>query len=140
MNKIDALIAPRALTATEIAQVTVNQMISYGVAHRAFIHAGVLQDGADVEVATIHASETALESIVEDAVRSLGEWLADMDADGTPRFYRKASLKDAVRSLFRSAAQHLFLTQSEDAGVNVVVSQLTDRDDATLQKVIDKAD
>lgn len=139
MNKIDSLIAPRALTATEIAQVTVNQMISYGVAKRAFIFAHVLQDDADVEVATVHASETALEAIVEDAVRSLGEWLADMEGDKEPRFYRKASLKDAVRSLFQSAAE-LFLAQSADAGVAVIVSQLTDRDEATLQAVIDKAD
>jgi hypothetical protein len=135
MNKVDALIAPRALTAREIAEVTVPQMIAYCVAKRAFIHAEVLQDGGWADSATVSASESALALIIEDAVRSLGEWLGDMEAEREPRFYRKASLKDAVRLLFDAAAQAAMI-QSDAAGLNVILSQLDDRDDTLLNRIV----
>lgn len=134
-TKIDAMIAPTALTATELVSVATPHIIAYAVAHRAFIYAGVITDGANHEVATVHACEGALAGIVDDAMRSVNEWLSDMESDGTPRFYRKASLKDAVERLCRQAAS--MAVRQESAGdLNTLLELLTDRDRGTTETLI----
>jgi hypothetical protein len=134
-TKIDALIAPRALTAIDLTSVTIPHLIAYAVTHRAFIFAGVLQDDANHEVATVHACEGALQGIVDDAMSSVNQWLADMESDGTPRFYRKASVKDAVERLCRQAAA--FACRAETpAELNQLLTELTDREPGRIHSLI----
>ena len=132
MTKLDAMIAPRALTAREIAEVAAPQIAVYAIAHRAFTHAMLWT--AD-DAATTSAAESALDDIVEDGVRSVGEWLSDMEGDGEPRFYRKASVKPALLAICRAAA-NLMCQQSGDAGVAVVLLQLESRDGPLLERLI----
>ena len=134
-TKIDAMLAPRALTATELASVTTPHLIAYAVAHRAFIFAGVMSDGANHEVATVHACEGALQGVVSDAMESVNQWLADMEGDGQPRFYRKASVKDAVEKLC-SAAASMAVRQESAADLNTLLELLTDRDRGTTETLI----
>lgn len=135
MNKIDALIAPRALTAAELVSVTTPHLIAYAVAHRAFIFAGTLTDYSNCEVATVHACEGALAGIVDDAMSSMNQWLSDMDADGQPRFYRKASVKEAVEKLARAAGQ-MAARQETTNDLTTFVELLTDRDRGTTETLI----
>lgn len=137
-NKIDALIAPRALTAMEMAQVLAPHLIVYGVAHRAFIHAETLQDDTRLEVAVVHASEAALAGIAEDAMKSISDWLSDMDGDHEPRFYRKASLRPAVSALLAEAGQ-AFARCDQPSEVGVLADRITDREAPVLQMIIDAA-
>lgn len=104
MNKIDAMIAPRALTSEELASVIAPQMVVYGLAHRALIHARCLQDG-EADGATRQAAESMLESVVGDARASMADWLGDMQAEGDPRFFQKAGLERAISDLLGEAAQ-----------------------------------
>jgi hypothetical protein len=135
MNKIDAMIAPRALTALELAQVLSPNLIVYGIAHRAFIHNGTLQDDTRLEVAVVSFSESALQAIAADGLRSVSEWLADMEGDKEPRFYRKASLKDAVTALCEAAAS-LFVRLENPADVATLADKITERDPAVLNQII----
>jgi hypothetical protein len=125
------MIAPRALTVREVAQVIAPQLIAYGLIHRA----ATFGNAWDAEPAATSAIESALESVREDAGRSLGEWLADVDNDGEPRFFRKTALVDVIRLLCASAAQ-VFCRQSAEDGVKVILSQLEDRDETLLNKII----
>lgn len=138
MNKIDTMLAPRALTALELAQVLSPQLIVYGVAHRAFIHHQTLQDDTRLEAAVVSASESALASIIDDGLRSVNEWLSDMEGDGEPRFYRKASVKDAVTALCRASADS-FCRQNNEADVASLADAITDRDEAVLTMLIEAA-
>lgn len=138
MSKIDALIAPRALTATEMVSVLTPHLIAYAVAHRAFIFAGVLQDDCNHEVATVHACEGALASIVSDGMTSLSDYLSDMEADGQPRFYRKASLKEAVEKLAR-AAGNMAARQEQASDLHTMLELLTDRDRGLTETLISQA-
>lgn len=135
MSKIDAMIAPRALTATELVSVATPHLIAYAVAHRAFIHACVLQDGLAPDTAVVHACESALVGIVGDAMDSVNEWLSDMEGDGQPRFYRKASVKDAVEKLAR-AAGNMAARQESPADLATFVELLNDRDRGTTETLI----
>jgi hypothetical protein len=137
MNKLDAMIAPRALTSEELAQVVAPQLIVYGIAHRAFIHASVLQDGVPgMDAAVVGASESALQGVIDDALTSMGDWLADMESDGTPRFYRKGAVKDAVTALCHSAAG-CFVRQSNEVDVATLAEAISDRDHKVLQMLIE---
>ncbi len=138
MNKIDAMIAPRALTALELAQVLSPHLIVYGVAHRAFIHHQTLNDDTRLESAVVSASETALASIADDAMKSVNQWLADVDGDGEPRFYRKASVRTAVSALCMAAAD-AFCRQSTEKAVADLADFITDRNEATLAMLIESA-
>lgn len=135
MNKLDAMIAPRALTTIDIASVITPHMIAYAVAHRAYIRAGTMSDGSNHEVATVHACEGALQGVVDDAMRSLNEWLSDMEGDGQPRFYRKASLKDVVERLCRQAG-HTATRQEAPGSLETYLELLTDRDRGTTETLI----
>lgn len=134
-NKIDAMLAPRALTAREVAEVSVNHLIIYGVAHRAFINASVIQDGGDIEQATIYAAESALAGIVDDAVRNLSEWLADVENDGEPRFYRKASVKDAISALCGTVGDR-FVRLPDAGAVDQLIGLMDSRDHETLTELV----
>lgn len=137
--KIDALLAPRALTAMELASVATPHLIAYAVAHRAFIHTGTIVDGEARDTATVHACESALDGIVKDAVASVGEWLSDMEAEGEPRFYRKASIKDAVERLARALAD-MAVRQENAASLNTLLELISDRDRGMAQTLIAQAE
>lgn len=138
MNSIDSMIAPRPLTAIELVHVAAPHLITYGVTHRALIHAGILQDDGEHEGATRFSAEEALGAIVNATTSSVGEWLADMEGDKEPRFYRKASLHEAIGKLCEATAR-IFLAQSADEGVAVIISQIEDRDSALLTRIIETA-
>lgn len=135
MSKLDAMIAPRALTVTELTSVITPHLIAYAVAHRAFGRAGTISDGSNHEVATVHACESALAGIVDDAMTSLNEWLSDMEGDRRPRFYRKASLKDVVEKLCRQAG-HTATRQELPGSLETYLELLTDRDRGTTETLI----
>ena len=141
LSKIDALIAPQPLTAMEIAQVAAPNLAVYGVAHRAFIHARVLQQETD-DAATCGAAEAALADIATGALQSVEEWLSDMESDETPRFYRKSALKIAMMQLV-TATGRLFAPLEgygrADDDVARMIALFEDRDEATLRALIDAA-
>lgn len=134
MTKIDALIAPRALTARELAEVLVPHLTVYAVAHRAFIHGRTLQDDTPLESAVVHVSESVLAHIAAEGLDSVNRWLADMDGDGQPRFYRKASLKEAVDTLCHGAATMAIRT--DEASFPTLLDLLADRDRGTIESLI----
>ena len=136
MNRIDAMIAPRALTALELVSVIVPNLIVYGVAYRAFIHNQTLSDGTELEAAVVSFSESALDGIRSDALGSVSDWLGDMEAESEPRFYRKGAVKDAVDALCNAAADQ-FIRADDDKAVHALAMRLTDRDRPVLQMLID---
>lgn len=135
MTKIDAMIAPRALLAEELASVVAPHLIAYGLANRAFTHANIW-DAADD--ATIHAAEQVLADTVEAAERSMKEWLSDMQADGQPRFYQAAGLKKAISNLHLSAGR--YFNGLSDEVVSAAVTLLTDRHQQSLNLIIERAE
>lgn len=135
MTKLDAMIAPRALTIREVAEVLSPHLISYGVSHRAFTFAD-LWDSSDAGATS--AAETAMVAIEQDAHRSLDQWLGDVQNDGEPRFFQKVGLRHAVKELLGAAGQY-FAQQSAESGVKVLISQLEDRDEDVLLRLIDIA-
>lgn len=135
MSKIDAMVAPRALTSSEIASVIAPQLIAYGLAHRAFTHAGIWD--AD-EYANVHAAESVLHSTIADAESSMKQWLTDMQTDGTPRFYQAAGLKRAIEALCVVSGQ-VATTLSSPDDVVAFVELLIRRDRGTLESMITAA-
>lgn len=137
-TKLDALIAPRALTALEIASVIAPDAVIYATAHRAFIHTTVLSDGDDdlgQDGATRYTAETALTAISDRACESVSEWLADMDGDGEPRFYRKGSVAPAVREMLSNAAAEGMKCDTEAEFVKFLAA-LSDRTDRSLDCLV----
>lgn len=138
MTNLDAMIAPRALTAREIAEVAVPHLIAYGCAHRGFIHAGTIADGPDRDGSTVYACEEALASIVDNAVSSVGDWLTDCETDGQPRFYRKASVKVAMTALCAEVGRR-FAALEDSQSVDRHVRLLEDRNGPTLDALVEAA-
>ncbi|MEJ7831310.1 MAG: hypothetical protein WKF79_00205 [Nocardioides sp.] len=138
MPKLDALIAPRALLAVEIASVCVPHLIAYAVTHRAFIHAGTVSDGPDREGSTVYACEEALASIIDNAVSSMSVWLADMEGDGEPRFYRKASVRTAVSALCEAAGR-MALTFEDGQSLDRLIRHLEHHNEPTMAALIESA-
>lgn len=138
MSKIDAMIAPHALTSNEIVSVITPHIIAYAVAHRAYIMTGTLSDGSCHDAATTHACEEALACVVDSALASLDEWLRDMERDGSPRFYRKVALRDAVQKICRAAAAWACEYQLW-AEVDAFLGLLTDRDAVMTEGLISRA-
>ena len=138
MSKLDALIAPRALTAREIAEVAVPHLIAYGVAHRGFIHAGVIADGPDREGSTVYACESALIAIAGDAETSVRQWLGDCQTDGQPRFYQNKGLIAAVAGLCAEVGRR-FAELEDSQSVDRHVRLLEDRDGSALDAIVEAA-
>lgn len=134
MPNLDAMIAPRALLAREIAEVIATELIIYALGHRAFTHARIWFED-ETEDATRTAAESALESIADRAKESVLDWLGDCSSDGEPRFYQKHGLEKAVRQLCSAAASIACSCASEGA-VNVFVRALEDREPDTIAHVI----
>lgn len=134
MADLNATLAPRALTADELASVIAPQLITYGVAKRAFTHAS-LWDGSGRDNGTTTAAEAALGTITGEALCSLDEWLGDMEQDGEPRFYRKQALKTAVQQLCDAAADY-YLAQSDERGVDVITCRIEDREGTMMADLI----
>lgn len=133
-TKIDAMIAPRALTALEIASVIAPDAVIYATAHRAFIHTTILSDGdGDLgqDGATRYTAETALTAIGDRAIESISEWLSDMDGDGEPRFYRKGAVAEAVRLMLGNVAAAGMKCEN-DREFGAFLADLTDRTDRAL--------
>lgn len=130
MKTLDSMIAPRALTAREVAEVAAEQLSVYGIAHRAFTLAGLWTNDAMTQ-----AAETALAAIIEDAEKSVKDWLGDCQTDGEPRFYQAAGLKRVVAELCQAAGR-LTCAQSDHPGVAVIASMLEDRDAKMLEALI----
>jgi hypothetical protein len=135
MNRLDTMLAPRALTSREVAEVLSPHLIVYGIAHRAFIHAETLQDDTRLEAAVVSASEEALAAIADAGLKSVGQWLSDMESDREPRFYRKGALADVVYALCREAAQ-AFCRREDEKQVALLADLITDRDRVTLEMLI----
>lgn len=134
MTKLDAILAPRALTVREIAEVLVPNLIVFGVTKRAFTFAHVW----DVDGATNSTACEALGDIETTARQSVEQWLGDVATDGEPRFYQKAGLKDAIAKLLDASAR-LFATKP-DSEVRTLIDFLDDRDEAVLGMIIDLAE
>lgn len=137
MTDIDALIAPRALTALEIASVIAPDAVIYMTAHRAFIHATVLQDAeGDLggEGAIRFTAEQALSGITNRAIESLSEWLSDMERE-EPRFYRKGSVAGAVGIMLGRAAAEGMKVESEADFISLL-ADVNDRTDKALEMMV----
>lgn len=137
-TKLDALIAPRALTALEIASVIAPDAVIYATAHRAFIHTTILSDGDEdlgQDGATRFTAERAMTAIEDRACESVSEWLADMDGDGEPRFYRKGSVAEAIRTMLSNGAAAGMKCEN-DREFGAFLADLTDRTDRALDCLI----
>lgn len=139
MTNIDTMIAPQPLSATDLLSVITPQVTAYATAHRAFIFAGILSDGTAPDCATVSACESALQSIIDDAITSLGEWLSDMEGDGEPRFYRKASLKPAVALICQEAGR-MAARQETAADMATFIELLFDRDRGLTMTLLQVSD
>lgn len=138
MPNLDTMIAPRALTSREVAEVAATELIIYALAHRAFTHARIwLED--ETEDATRTAAELALASVAQRAEESVLDWLGDCSSDGEPRFFQKHGLGKAIRDLCSAAASIACKCEGE-IGVNLFVRNLEDRDPDTIAHVIGVAD
>lgn len=139
MTNIDTMIAPQPLSGTDLISVATPQITAYATAHRAFIYAGILSDGTSPDSATVSACESALESIINDAVASVGDWLADMEGDGEPRFYRKASLKPALTLICQEAGR-MAARQETAADMATLIELLFDRDRGLTMTLLNLSD
>lgn len=101
-DKIAAMLAPRALTTRELAEVLIPHLITYGTVKRGITHSGLwgIEDDA-----VLHSAEAALTSIICDAEVSVKSWLSDCQQDGEPRFYQAAGLTKAIARLCGAAAE-----------------------------------
>lgn len=134
MTKIDTIIAPRALTSTEVASVIVPELVAHALAHRAFTHGRLwLED--EHEDATRHAAEHLLDLNRKAALESVLDWAGDMQSGGEPRFYQKHGLEKAVGELCFAAATIACACNSETE-LNLFTRNLEDRDPDTLAHVI----
>lgn len=133
MSTLDSMIAPRALTALELASVAAPHILTYAVAHRAFTFASLW----DADGATTSTAEHALDDIADAGVASVGEWLADCETDGEPRFYRKASVKPALVEMCRVAAR--IACGTGDGELAAFVTRLEERDPTLMEQLVFRA-
>lgn len=137
MPDLNAILAPRPLQLAEVASVIAPHMIVYGLAHRAFTHAYVWDEGK-VDGATLHAAEEVLTDVIAAARSSLNDWLADMENDNEPRFYRKDGVAAAIRLLCEAAGAECAAIDNA-ADVTTWVQQVEDRESRSYESIIKRA-
>jgi hypothetical protein len=118
-----ASLAPQSLTMREVLEVTADAMIIGGLAHRAITRAGIWSR----KDALYGRAEDALETPFSLARQDLDEWLADMKADGAPRFFNSEMLGNSLREISQ-AYTRLFNSIDDDAALEALVEELAMRD------------
>lgn len=119
---LDATVAPTPLTMKEILEVTADGFILVGVCHRAITHAGIWSRND----ATYRCAESVLEEAFAEAKKDLDEWLADMKADGTPRFFNNDQLMAQLRIIDQHYTK-LFNSVSNEE-IDGLIEELQGRD------------